>query len=63
MDRPGLDLGCIDAHCHKDSLDRTQSALGLILPPFMGFIDILVQGLRLDLRQFQSFEAFLIGSL
>ena len=53
----------IDTHRHTGSLDRFDSIVLLVLPPFRNFLQLLLQGLLFVLREFQILQPFLVLGL
>ena len=51
-----LVLAGVNAHRHNGSLDGLDRVIGLFLPPFLDFLELLSQRILLMLREFQIFQ-------
>ena len=53
----------IDAHRHTGSLDRFDSIILLVVPPFGNFLHLLLRGVLFVLREFQILQPFFVLGL
>ena len=53
-------LAGVNAHSHACALDSFGGIIGLVLPPFIDLLQVLLQNVLLGLGQLQVFQPFLV---
>ena len=63
MDRARLDLRGFNTHGDKDAVNSAHRLVRLVLPPFQGLLDVLVQSFVLSGCQIERLEPLLVRGL